>query len=182
MKETMSPMVDSEPTEASPRKKPRKTSRTRPAPDATLALAQRVADLMLEKKADDVTVLSVGALTSFADYFVLGTCQSDRQVQALGRHLGETMKHEGNPALSTEGEAQSHWVLIDFGGVVAHIFYQPARAYYDLDGLWADAPRVDIEDSEAHRKAAVRRQAALGDEDAPARKPRTRKARGDADA
>jgi len=128
--------------------------------DPSLELAQRVAHVMLERKADDVTLLNVGDLTSFADFFVLCTVQSDRQVQAVSRSLAETLKSEGHPALSTEGQEQSHWVLMDFGGVVGHIFYEPARAYYDLDGLWADAPRVTVEDDAAQKKAAVRRKAA----------------------
>lgn len=128
--------------------------------DPSLELAQRVAHVMIERKADNVTLLSVGALTSFADYFVLCTVQSDRQVGALSRGLAETLKGEGHPALSTEGQEQSHWVLMDFGGVVGHIFYEPARAYYDLDGLWADAPRVTVEDTQLEKKAAARRKAA----------------------
>lgn len=157
----------------------KKTTRARKdaAPlDANLGLARRVAELMLEKKAENVVLLQVGGLTSFADYFVLGSAQSDRQVQAMGRLLHETLKKEGHPALSREGEEQSHWVLLDFGGVVAHIFYDPARAYYDLDGLWADAPRVELEDSGAQRKAAARRKAQhTADPEAkpaPRRKPR----------
>lgn len=132
------------------------------APEATgtRALANRVAELMLERKADNVTILEVGGLTSFADYFVLSTAGSDRQVQAIARHLAETLKHEGNRALSVEGEQQSHWVLLDFGGVVAHLFYEPAREYYDLDGLWADAPRIAVTDHAAEAKATTRRRAA----------------------
>jgi ribosome-associated protein len=164
----------------------KKTSRARKEAepmDPNLALARRVAELMLEKKADNVVLLQVGGLTSFADFFVLGSAQSDRQVQAMGRLLNETLKKEGHPALSREGEEQSHWVLMDFGGVVAHIFYDPARAYYDLDGLWADAPRVELEDTAAQRKAAARHKAASeseGDDDdktppaAPKRKTKAR--------
>jgi ribosome-associated protein len=130
------------------------------AADASLDLAHRISRLMLERKADQVTILQMASLTSFADYFVLGTAQSDRQVHALSRFLAETLKKEGHPALSTEGEDHSHWVLLDFGGVVAHVFYEPARNYYDLDGLWADAPRVIVQDAEAELKAAARKRSA----------------------
>ncbi|MEW5853033.1 MAG: ribosome silencing factor [Myxococcota bacterium] len=139
-------------------KKAAATSKT--SADPSLVLAHRVAELMLERKADNVTILHVGGLTSFADYFVLGTAQSDRQVQAMSRHLSELLKKEGHPVLSMEGVELSHWVLMDFGGVVAHIFYEPAREYYDLDGLWADAPRVAVEDTKAERAASKRKTAA----------------------
>ncbi|MBI5494803.1 MAG: ribosome silencing factor [Deltaproteobacteria bacterium] len=180
----MSPQATSGTAGPSSKKKAtaRKSTSTRAKGDPALELANRVAELMLEKKAADVAILAVGSLTSFADYFVLGSCQADRQVQALGRHLAETLKKEGHPALSTEGEQQSHWVLMDFGGVVAHVFYEPAREYYDLDGLWADAPRVSVEDTEAEKKAAARKKAASDDPAAPAAKPRARRARSTDDA
>jgi ribosome-associated protein len=119
---------------------------------------------MLEKKAEDVALLSVGGLTSVADYFVLATAQSDRQVRAIAQFLAETLKHEGHQALSVEGADLSHWMLLDYGNVVAHVFYAPAREYYDLDGLWADAPRVEVQDLAASTKAAGRRKAAASAE------------------
>lgn len=137
-----------------------------PVQDAQYHLAQRLARLMLDKKADDVTVLSVGDLTSFADYFVICSVPSDRQVQVMGRAVLETMKQEGHPPISREGEDQAHWMLMDFGGVIAHVFYEAARTYYDLDGLWSDAPRIKVaEDTTAKRQAASRRAASLQDTD-----------------
>ena len=133
--------------------------------DPSLKLAHRVGQLMLEKKAEDVALLSVGGLTSVADYFVLATAQSDRQVRAIAQFVAETMKHEGLQALSVEGADLSHWMLLDYGNVVAHVFYEPAREYYDLDGLWADAPRVDVEDVVASTKAAGRKKAAAAVKD-----------------
>lgn len=130
------------------------------ATDPSLLLAQRVAQLMVENGGDQVSILNVSALTSFADYFVVGSTLSERHTNAVARQLTETMKREGHPPIGVEGQSQSHWVLLDLGGVVVHLFHEAARQYYDLDGLWADAPRVTFEVDERSRKAALERRKA----------------------
>jgi len=98
----------------------------------------------LEKKAYDLVVLDVGELTSLADYFVICTGRSDTQVQAIAQSVDENLSKMGRRPLSREGYGTGHWTLLDFGDVIVHIFYEPVREYYDLERLWAHAPRLPL--------------------------------------
>jgi ribosome-associated protein len=98
----------------------------------------------LDKKAYDLLLLEVGRLTSVADYFVICTGRSDTQVQAIARHIEENLAVEGVRPLAIEGYSRGHWVLMDYGDVLLHVFYQPIRSFYDLEGLWMKAPRVEL--------------------------------------
>jgi len=112
--------------------------------------AELIARVILERKAEEVVLLHVGPLVGYTDYFLLASGKSARQVQALSQHLQEEMKktHKMRP-LGVEGEAEGSWVLLDFEEVIVHIFYEPVRGFYDLEGLWADAPKVDLSAGEA---------------------------------
>ena len=112
----------------------------------TLVLAQAAAALALDKKAEGVVVLDVEKLTSFADYFIIASAPSERQVSAIAAHIEDTMRKGGHRPLGSEGRENGNWVLLDFGDLVVHLFLDTARDYYDLDGFWADAPRVDIDE------------------------------------
>ena len=98
----------------------------------------------LEKKAYDLALIRVREITSIADYFLICSGRSDRQVQSIGRGIEENLRKQGVRPLSVEGVTRGHWVLMDYSDVVVHVFYQPVREFYDLEGLWADAPRVDL--------------------------------------
>jgi ribosome-associated protein len=123
-----------------------KTPKVSLPPDPTIDLAQAVAALALDKKADDVVILKVSDLTSYADCFILASAPSERQVQAIARHVGEEMKKAGKAPVGTEGLEQGHWVLVDLGAVVLHVFLSSARQYYDLEGFWSDAPRIEVDE------------------------------------
>jgi ribosome-associated protein len=99
----------------------------------------------LDKKAEDVTVLDVRGLTSYADYFVVMTADSDRQAAAIADHVEQTMKNAGVSKVSAEGYESGRWILIDYGDVVAHVMSRESRGFYDLEGLWADARRFQVE-------------------------------------
>jgi ribosome-associated protein len=103
-----------------------------------------VARAALEKKAYDLVVMEVRDLTSIADYFVICSGRSDRQVQSIAQGIEEYLGHSEISPLSIEGAHRGHWVLMDFSDVIVHIFYEPVRQFYDLDGLWGDAPRVEL--------------------------------------
>lgn len=121
------------------------TSIVRTAAEEAKALAVAMAHAGLDRKAEDVTVLDVRGLTSYADYFVLFTGNSDRQVQAIAEAVETKLRTElGEKPSGTEGYEGGHWVLLDYGDVIAHVFYREAREFYDLDGLWADAPKVEV--------------------------------------
>jgi len=111
------------------------------------ALALRCAHACADKKAEDVVILDVGGLTSYADYFVLCSGRAERQVQAIGNHVLTELKAAGVKPFGFEGLEEGQWGLIDCGDVIVHVFSQEARAHYDLDGLWADGKRVLFEDA-----------------------------------
>ena len=103
------------------------------------------ANIILERKATDPVLFEVGRLTSITDYFLIASGKSSRQVQAIAQHLQRRMKEEGFIPFGIEGEGDGHWILLDYGDIVVHLFYQPVREFYDLEGLWFEAPRVEID-------------------------------------
>jgi ribosome-associated protein len=98
----------------------------------------------LERKAYDLVLLDVSKLTSLADYFLICTGRSDTQVQAIAQRIEEVLERAGEKALSIEGFQHGQWVVLDFGDVVVHVFFEPVRQFYDLERLWAKAPRVRL--------------------------------------
>ena len=104
--------------------------------------------IIKERKAVEPALFDVGKLTSITDYFLIATGNSSRQVQAIARHLQRRMRDAGFRPFGIEGEQEGHWVLIDYGDVVIHIFYKPFREFYDLEGLWIEAPRINTEDDD----------------------------------
>jgi ribosome-associated protein len=115
------------------------------APDLARPTALAIASAGLDKKAEDVTVLDVRGLASYADYFVLMTADSDRQAAAIADHVEATMKAKGQTKVGAEGYETGRWILVDYGDVLAHVMSRETRQFYDLEGLWADAPRLRFE-------------------------------------
>ena len=102
--------------------------------------------IIKERKAIAPVLFEVGRLSSVTDYFLIASGNSNRQVQAINRHLRRRMREEGFRAYGVEGEQQGHWVLMDYGDVVIHLFYQPVREFYDLEGLWIEAKRIELDE------------------------------------
>jgi ribosome-associated protein len=98
----------------------------------------------LDRKAYDLVVLDVAALTSIGDYFVICSGRSDTQVQAIAEGVRDHLAALGVEPLAVEGLERGQWVLIDYGDVVVHVFQVPVRTFYDLDRLWARAPHVEL--------------------------------------
>lgn len=98
----------------------------------------------LDRKAYDLVVLETGRLSSIADYFVICSGRSDTQVQAIAEGVQSHLAAGGVRPLSVEGLPHGQWVLMDYGDVVVHVFYVPVREFYDLERLWARAPRVEL--------------------------------------
>ena len=98
----------------------------------------------LEKKACDLVAMDFRERTSIADYFIICSGRSDRQVRSIAQGVEEALRQAGIASRSVEGAGRGHWVLMDFSDVVVHIFYEPVRQFYDLDGLWGHAPRVEL--------------------------------------
>ena len=115
------------------------------ADKSSLEVAQMLSQAALEKKAEDLLILDVHGISSFADYFVIMSGRSTRHVQGLADAVGQYMSKKRMSQKKIEGFNEGHWVLLDYGDVVVHIFYHESREFYDLEGLWHDAPRVDVE-------------------------------------
>lgn len=116
-------------------------------------MALLAAQAALDKHAEDVVVMDLRSLSTVTDFFVICTAASGRQLIALKEHLEASLDQQGSPVWHTEGAAlpvgpaspfsqESQWVLMDCGEIVIHLFDQHARAFYRLEELWADAPRV----------------------------------------
>ena len=103
------------------------------------------AQAALAKKAEDVVILDVRKISSFTDYFVICHGTSDRQARAIALSVEDKIKKSGGGGiLGTEGHSDAGWILVDCGDVVAHIFKEPTRHFYDLERLWIHAEEVKI--------------------------------------
>jgi ribosome-associated protein len=112
-------------------------------------IATVLAQAALDMKAFDVVILDLTGLVAYTDLFVICSARNRRQVQAVADELRSVAKKDLSlHAKSTEGVEAARWVLVDFGGVVVHVFDEALRGFYDLDGLWADAPRLPTPESE----------------------------------
>ena len=104
-------------------------------------------DLFIEavtkRKALDLVVLDVHNLTSIADIFIICSGRSNRQVNAIADAIVVHLKKHNIRPISVEGTGEGHWVLLDYGDVVIHVFYEPVREFFDLEGLWVDAKRIE---------------------------------------
>jgi ribosome-associated protein len=102
-------------------------------------------DAAAAKKGEDIAVLEVGEIISIIDYFVLVSASNTRQVRTIVEEVEHAMRaNDGSRPIGVEGLADATWVLLDYADIVVHVFLEATRAYYDLDRLWADAPRVPI--------------------------------------
>ncbi|HXW53423.1 MAG TPA: ribosome silencing factor [Myxococcota bacterium] len=108
-----------------------------------LEIAKLCAKAADDKKASNIVILDLAQLTSFTDYFVICSAPSERQVQAIVRNVEDELKGHGLRPMGIEGLSTSSWVLLDLGSVIFHCFTDSARDYYDLEGFWIDAKRID---------------------------------------
>ena len=109
----------------------------------------------LGKKAINLVALDVQHLTSFADVFIICSGRSSRQVNAIAEHIQVDLKKQNIKPLSVEGVGDGQWVLLDYGHVIIHIFYDPVREFYDLEGLWVDAERIETPTIKKQKKMSV---------------------------
>jgi len=120
-------------------------ARTSPPPAMDrdpLEVARRIVELAEDKKAADIVLLEIAPLTTVADYLVLCSGGSERQLGAIADGITEGLKAEGIRILSREGQPDSHWVLLDAGAVIVHVFAPPERDFYALERLWVEAKTV----------------------------------------
>jgi ribosome-associated protein len=104
------------------------------------ALARRIVEIASEKQATDIVLLDIRSIATVADYFVVLSTASERQMTAVVRDLSESLRNDdGVRPLRVEGQAASGWVLIDYGDVVVHLFSVEQRGFYRLEELWSAA-------------------------------------------
>ena len=142
-----SPVATAESAPAAPaadgmprRKRPvdRKAAMERPSID----VARRMVELAEDKKAAEIVLLDLRSLTTMADYFVICSGGSERQLGAIADGIISGMRDEGIRTIGREGTPASHWVLVDFGDVIVHIFTPPERDYYSLERHWSEAKTI----------------------------------------
>ena len=97
------------------------------------------------RKVKNLVLLDVRGLSSIADFFIICSGRSNRQVSAIADFIQMDLKGKGIRPLSVEGKKEGHWVLLDYGHVILHVFYEPLRDFYDLESLWIDAQRINID-------------------------------------
>ena len=105
-------------------------------------LAHRIVEVASDKKASDVVLLRTAEVTTMADYFVICSGRSDRQVQVLGHAIVDELRKEGIRPLGVEGRGAARWVLLDYGSVIVHVFAPEEREYYGLERFWSNATQV----------------------------------------
>ncbi|MDA3901937.1 MAG: ribosome silencing factor [Desulfuromusa sp.] len=107
-------------------------------------------EFALDKKAMNLKLFDVRGLSSLTDYLLLASGRSDRQVQAIAENIRTDFKHQHDVVpLAIEGMDQGRWVLLDYGEIMVHVFQQSVREFYDLEGLWSEAPEVELVQTEA---------------------------------
>jgi ribosome-associated protein len=143
-------------TDAARRESPEPTPEGMPRPDgmprrkakvklperSSIELARRIVELAEDKKAADIVLLDLTELTTLADHFVICSGGSDRQLGAIADGIVGGLRDEGVKPIGREGTAASHWVLLDYGSVIVHIFTPPEREYYQLERHWSEAKTV----------------------------------------
>jgi ribosome-associated protein len=108
------------------------------------ALAERIAEVIADKKGRDIRVLEVGDLVGYTDYFLIGSGGTERQTKAIHDAVYYALKDEGVLPQRVEGEREARWILMDYGDCVVHIFTPDARDYYRLEQLWGEAPARSV--------------------------------------
>lgn len=111
-----------------------------------------VVEAAQSKKAGAITVLSLQGLGAFAEYFVICSAESARQIEAIGETVEEALRERGLRLPHREGRSGTEWLLMDYGSFVVHVFSEKARGFYDIERLWRAAKRLDI--AESSRSAA----------------------------
>ena len=109
-------------------------------------LAKRIADLMISKKAIDIVILDLKKLTSATDYFVICSADSDTQVKAIADSVQNGTEAFGERIWHQEGYHALRWIVLDYVNVVVHVFHKEERSFYNLDRLWGDAKRTEVQD------------------------------------
>ena len=117
--------------------------------------ANTISEMIFAKKGYDVKIIDLRKLTTFADFFIICSADSDTQVKAIADEVDKKLRDEGIKCWHKEGTMALQWVLLDYVDVIVHIFKKEAREFYNLEKLWGDAPIVEVEDPLLKPKKAI---------------------------
>jgi len=112
--------------------------------DESRILAERIAGALSDKKGDEVLMIDIGEKSSFADYFVMASATSERQLEALKDAVEDTLEPEGIFPRRVEGQKQSGWILMDYGDVVVNVLTAEMRVRYNIEKIWADCEFIEV--------------------------------------
>lgn len=108
--------------------------------------ALEIAKFALDKQAENVIIINIKKLSAVADCLLICSAGSERQVQAIANWIEDGLRKKGEKPLGVEGTIEGRWALMDYNDVVVHIFLEPVRVFYDLEGLWAEAPSLEVKE------------------------------------
>ncbi len=117
-----------------------------------LELAEICARAGDKNKGEDIVIMDVRGISTYTDFFVIMSGRSSRHVQGLAEAIGDELNAKRVSSQHSEGLEEGHWVLLDYYDVVVHIFYKEQRKFYDLEGLWHDAPRISLAELADYKK------------------------------
>lgn len=107
---------------------------------------QQIVSEVLGNKGEQVVVLDMRGISSLADFFIISHGRSTRHVQGIANKMCKNLRKKGIKCRGVEGEQEGKWILMDYGDVIVHLFYEPIRGFYDLEGLWSEVPRIIFQD------------------------------------
>ncbi len=119
-------------------------------------LLMRLAELANEKKGHDIVALQVSKLVYYTDYFLIVTGRTEQHIRGLAKYIEGELAKLGVEPVGVEGQGHHRWVLMDYGDVIVQLFFEPLRDLYELEKLWADAPRIDLELIEPMHTASLK--------------------------
>jgi ribosome-associated protein len=128
-----------------PKPQPDKSQPDKPQPDKYRLDAIAAAAAAIDKKGIEPVLIDLSAAQSYTDYLLVTSAHSSRGVRAIAEHIEKVLTERGVRALGSEGVREGHWALLDFGDLVVHVFEQNLREFYDLEGMWFDAPRIELD-------------------------------------
>jgi ribosome-associated protein len=114
--------------------------------DISREMAKTACHALSEKKAEDLRVIEISEISPLADYFIIATGSNTNQIQAMVDAVDEALTKAGHPVKQIEGNRNSSWVLMDYGDIIVHIFSQEDRLFYNLEKIWTDGKRIEVED------------------------------------
>ncbi len=114
--------------------------------DISREMAKTACHALSEKKAEDLRVIEISEISPLADYFIIATGSNTNQIQAMVDAVDEALTKADHPVKQIEGNRNSSWVLMDYGDIIVHIFSQEDRLFYNLEKIWTDGKRIEVED------------------------------------